>query len=156
MFSFIKYFDTELINGYFSTQLRIEKVTTKLHYKIQLYRRFIGCIQLKYSDILPDSQKLLTITSMLDGIEKTLSKKRKKRRERVMKPSRNMYRETIEVLENWRIINHDTELSFINDFRINGRISQPDYEFMRNFHIDYKTFKCTKSRNHHSHENFGS
>ena len=102
------------------------------------------------------TRKSLTITSSLDGIEKTLSKKRKKRRERVMEPSRNMYRKTIEVLENWRIINHDTELSFINDFRINGRISQPDYEFMRNFHIDYKTFKCTKSRNHHRHENFGS
>ena len=109
------------LNSYLEKESKCKAPIT-VHSRIRSSSRYIKFLQSSDSKLLPDSQQLTLLSTMIDRMEKSLLRKRKSRQKLVMSKNRRNFAHTCSTLTEWRKKRLNCNaLGLLEDFKTNSK-----------------------------------
>ena len=133
-----KIWNSEDLNTFFTTQDKRGLSPITIHAKLRSLRRYIDYLNVSHKFLLPNSQNLGILDSLLKGVEKSLLRKRKLAMKNLMGKKRRNYEHTISVMKHWRSLRSiENHLQLIDDLAENTEnfINRQKFESIRNYFI---------------------
>ena len=131
------FWNANSLNTFFSGQGKKFTPIT-VHSRVRSFRRFLEYLCGCDSNLIPKETEIRRIHTMIDGVEKSLLRKRDSRMKIVMARNRDCYSQTLEVLKMWRkerVMSNQLNLIKLIHNNPNLSIGKESYAKMRNFLI---------------------
>ena len=133
-----KFFDPRKLNHFITKELELGKSPSTLHSRLLSLTRYIHFLKIHSPILLPKTKNIDRFVSVINGVQISLCKQRKRRQQFIMAHSREKYPDTIKVLNNWRISRKTDNYLFLFEKHSSNpllSLSQDEYFLMRDYLI---------------------
>ena len=131
-------FNPTKVNLYISNELSSGKSPSTIQSRLYSIKRFLDYMKSHFPSNLPDDTVIDNLTYLIKGAGTSLSKRKKKRQQRIISDTRRKFPNTIHALNQWREKrNFDSTLNLFPKYSddITAELFEADYSMMRDFLI---------------------